>query len=907
MQPQLMTNPNEIQITTFKDNKTRVGLVVSSPSFKDLYALLVDCQPALAKVAQPLWKGGLFEDNSRAKDKGFLTTSVIIGDYDGGVVTVDEAVGLLTQADVSAFVYTTASHLPEKPRWRVVAKLAHPVPTSETSLYLERLNGILVGCLSVESWVSKQCFYYGPVGGVQFLHSYVQGGRTLHECSEIVPRGKPVEVEVETAKATATLDWPTIATSTKMLEAIESASKFVLAGARADWLTLSYSLASLKQPFGDNSALGAIWLTWTKANPSYKPEDDALWATLVGSRTPISTFLERAREGGWTGKAPTQADEVIAQLGQLNSTEQRASWAKLCARLDEAGTSQVLEALVKAKHPKTRLNAELKEARLLYRKAVHQAALAVQRASRVEFILDASNTALQSEAIMSILRAKLPDGALVQFGDQISYIARQTVVGARHWLDSNSKTPTSWLFAVTTKPRLLALIEQHVMTMRICFGEPTPTQVPDTILKHMLDPNNTNIQKCSGLVAHPVVLEEGTIVQKQGLDISTGLFLTTETSGITRFQTLAEATAGLQRLIALPIFKQFAWATPKHGDYHIACLQAVVLLLTFLNRKLYEKAPLFYIAAAMAGTGKTALLAWIVAIIVGEEMVINPLDADETERRKAILTALLPGPEYIVFDNTKSGGSLVSETLCAISTSGAYQDRILGVSKAGKCTTALTLAITGNNVTMDGDLPTRTVQIDLDANMENPTKRNFVDKDIFGVALAHRQEAIHILVALLAWHNSQPPLENFSMGRFPQWSREIGGCVFRLTGYDVNEVFDKVLAASSDTDQSYRVMSALLHIRATTANLATALSGFEVRQGNGLGDISTEEALCLRNAFATFPGFKPGPNDTNSAKWIGSILRVMRNKVVVIDDIPYRLCHDAKKRYGEEWSVVQSF
>ncbi len=57
-----------------------------------------------------------------------LAITGIEADYDGGEVSVDEAAERLKKNNIKAMVYTSPSHTPEEPRWRVLCPLSGEMP-----------------------------------------------------------------------------------------------------------------------------------------------------------------------------------------------------------------------------------------------------------------------------------------------------------------------------------------------------------------------------------------------------------------------------------------------------------------------------------------------------------------------------------------------------------------------------------------------------------------------------------------------------------------------------------------------------------------------------------------------------------------------------------------------------------
>lgn len=103
-----------------------------------------------------------------------------VGDYDGEKVQPNEAVALLHAAGVRALVYTSPSHEPHAPRWRVVAPFDTPGDREKHIAAVERLNTIIGGGLSSESFTLSQPFYIGRVKGKPF-GAWSVAGRSIEE------------------------------------------------------------------------------------------------------------------------------------------------------------------------------------------------------------------------------------------------------------------------------------------------------------------------------------------------------------------------------------------------------------------------------------------------------------------------------------------------------------------------------------------------------------------------------------------------------------------------------------------------------------------------------------------------------------------------------------------------------
>lgn len=85
-------------------------------------------------------------------------------DYDGGVVTVDQAEELLLKSGVLSLLYTSPSHTEGAPRWRVLCPTSVELPPARRNNLMGRLNGVLRGAASSESWTLSQSYFFGRIG-----------------------------------------------------------------------------------------------------------------------------------------------------------------------------------------------------------------------------------------------------------------------------------------------------------------------------------------------------------------------------------------------------------------------------------------------------------------------------------------------------------------------------------------------------------------------------------------------------------------------------------------------------------------------------------------------------------------------------------------------------------------------
>jgi hypothetical protein len=118
----------------------------------------------------------------------------ILVDYDGEKMSFDEAVECLNKASIRAIVYTSPSHLPEKPHWRIGCPVSRRLPPDQHYQMVSRLNGLFGGILAPESWTLSQSYYYGAVNGNPAHRvTVVNSAFMLDECYDLdkIAIGKP--------------------------------------------------------------------------------------------------------------------------------------------------------------------------------------------------------------------------------------------------------------------------------------------------------------------------------------------------------------------------------------------------------------------------------------------------------------------------------------------------------------------------------------------------------------------------------------------------------------------------------------------------------------------------------------------------------------------------------------------
>jgi hypothetical protein len=148
----------------------------------------------------PLVKLARFGDHRDRRalrnDHNILHFTGVEGDYDLGVIPFQEAVFRLRVAGLLSLLYTTRSHAPENPRWRVLCPARGELTPDDRLRGLGVLNGILGGVLAPESETLSQSYYYGVARGSPAPMVEIVEGAPIDEFDVSKVRAIPVKVKV---------------------------------------------------------------------------------------------------------------------------------------------------------------------------------------------------------------------------------------------------------------------------------------------------------------------------------------------------------------------------------------------------------------------------------------------------------------------------------------------------------------------------------------------------------------------------------------------------------------------------------------------------------------------------------------------------------------------------------------
>ena len=250
---------------------------------------------------------------------------------------------------------------------------------------------------------------------------------------------------------------------------------------------------------------------------------------------------------------------------------------------------------------------------------------------------------------------------------------------------------------------------------------PVDADPPPALLKQIIaQGERRKLKPLDGIITGPTIRLDGSVLDAAGYDPTTRLLLDPLGDAVPEVPTsptLDQARAALNTCL-LP-FETFPFvdATAKG-----ALLAAI---LTAAIRPVLPTAPAFAFDAPIQGSGKTLLAECIGALIEGRAPDVWPhtQGRDDEETRKRLFTALRTGSKALVWDNVI--GIFNSASMAAFITAEAIVDRVLGRSEAIRIPNRALLILTGNNMSLAGDLPRRVIICRIDPETDQPFARQF--------------------------------------------------------------------------------------------------------------------------------------------------------------------------------------
>ncbi len=327
------------------------------------------------------------------------------------------------------------------------------------------------------------------------------------------------------------------------------------------------------------------------------------------------------------------------------------------------------------------------------------------------------------------------------------------------------------------------------------------------------------VRTLRGVVQHPVLRRDGSLLRTPGYDQASGLFYAPsgQVPSVPESPTLDDARRAIDML--LEVVSDFPFTTAAHRAGWLAAL------LTPLTRFMADApAPMFLIDGNTAGCGKTMLVDCIGEILVGRRLPVMTNTPDVEEFRKRVTSLVLGGELLVTIDNID--GTFGNQALDALLTGARWLDRRLGVNDLIKERLSSTWYATGNNIAITGDLARRAVHIRLDTPEERPeTRSKFRHPDLLCWVRANRTRLLEAaLTVVRAYIVAGRPLTSVGVwGSYPHFTESVSAALVYAGQPDPGST-TKALREDADTkrDEVSCLMAAWHEIDPTGTGLTAA-------------------------------------------------------------------------------------
>ena len=297
-------------------------------------------------------------------------------------------------------------------------------------------------------------------------------------------------------------------------------------------------------------------------------------------------------------------------------------------------------------------------------------------------------------------------------------------------------------------------------------GKPVPREPPGGVAEHLLDQSvDLGLPVLTGVVTAPQLRSDGTILEP-GYDAITGLYFDScgaDFLDVPKRPSREEARAALDRL-ALPL-RAFPFVDMASRSVALASL------LTPFVRRAFRAAPGFAYSSPVAGSGKTMLARISALLATGESSAAISPGSGPEELEKRMGAALLSGRPYLTLDNIEND-NWNAPLLCTALTEDTVLVRVLGASKLIEVHNVATIAATGNNLIIPGDLTRRFLLARLDPGVERP-ELSYFDFSPCDEVIRKRPQLVCDALTVLRAHlqAGQPQAEGVvALGSFEGWS-----------------------------------------------------------------------------------------------------------------------------------------
>ena len=383
-------------------------------------------------------------------------------------------------------------------------------------------------------------------------------------------------------------------------------------------------------------------------------------------------------------------------------------------------------------------------------------------------------------------------------------------------------------------------------------ADKTPARPPADLAPDLLSRSeHLGLPVLRTLAKSPVYGPDGVLVSSEGYHATSGIYLALSGLSLPPLPSVPDALALLSELLT-----DFPFSPHDAGFAHTLA----ALLLLFVRPMIDGPTPLHLLEAPTRGSGKGLLSDVIAHITTGGPagVMVQPKDGDEIEKR--VTSILLEGAPMVLLDNVHT---LKGEALAAALTSTTWRGRRLGKSEMLTVPNGALWLATGNNVTLDDDMPRRIVPIRLDPGVERPEERTgFRHPDLLSWVKAQRPALVAACLSLVeAWMAAGQPRGAARLGSFESWSTILGGILAVAGVPGFLQAREELYETANAEPQEWAALLADLHGR------------------HGGNTIGAREVMAAMVALDLCSDHWEGRERTSALKRVGKAVTARRDRV----------------------------
>jgi hypothetical protein len=248
-------------------------------------------------------------------------------------------------------------------------------------------------------------------------------------------------------------------------------------------------------------------------------------------------------------------------------------------------------------------------------------------------------------------------------------------VSANEEADTTCKAPPQWVIHAMSEVEAAEQLERHI---DFVDAEGRSVHCPTPFVGHYMRRDDGALPTVVAVATLPIISAHGVMIYTDGLDRDRGIVFNVEPAlmKIIPNREDCDRTAVGKAML----FLTDDWLADVATDHAGKCT-LVALALTFIQRSILDQRPAWSVTAGRRSSGKTTAINMVVEAMTGSPAAASAWSPNEEERRKALLSYLMSGTPYILWDNIPRGAQVACPHIEKSCTSAFYADRKLGVSE----------------------------------------------------------------------------------------------------------------------------------------------------------------------------------------------------------------------------------